>query len=201
MSGSLALLFALLACSPIRRTTLQRQLAHIAARFDAAGLRARASFGALDPLQASRVELVELRARWKRLRKRRQDELDRRARGRDRPARAGGALRAGAFAAPTMPSGSGISSRPRAFFAALEEPARLCRARAGRPHRRVVAAHPSRRPRRRACRSVRAHLEGRTARLDSEHRLRHRDGSWRWVNARAKLVRDAAGEPSGWWVW
>jgi len=43
--------------------------------------------------------------------------------------------------------------------------------------------------------ALRAHLEGRTARVESEHRLSHRDGSWRWVFARATAVRDDAGAP------
>jgi PAS domain S-box-containing protein len=48
----------------------------------------------------------------------------------------------------------------------------------------------------RALQELRAHIEGRTVRLDSEHRLRHRDGTWRWVYMRATAVRDAGGEPS-----
>ncbi len=41
--------------------------------------------------------------------------------------------------------------------------------------------------------AVREHLEGRSARLETEHRLRHRDGSWRWVKARGRVVADRAG--------
>jgi len=44
--------------------------------------------------------------------------------------------------------------------------------------------------------ALKHHLEGHTARLEHEHRLRHRDGAWRWVAARASLVRDAAGHAS-----
>jgi PAS domain S-box-containing protein len=43
--------------------------------------------------------------------------------------------------------------------------------------------------------TVQEHLEGRTAHLHTEHRLRHRDGSWRWVKARGKLVTDRVGTP------
>lgn len=41
---------------------------------------------------------------------------------------------------------------------------------------------------------LKAHLEGRTSRLESEHRLRHRDGTWRWVYLRAAAVRDPHGD-------
>ncbi len=44
--------------------------------------------------------------------------------------------------------------------------------------------------------ALKRHLEGHTVRLEHEHRVRHHDGAWRWVAARASLVRDAAGEPS-----
>ncbi len=38
------------------------------------------------------------------------------------------------------------------------------------------------------------HLEGATARFENEHRLRHADGSWRWVLARGRATRDADGK-------
>jgi diguanylate cyclase (GGDEF)-like protein/PAS domain S-box-containing protein len=41
--------------------------------------------------------------------------------------------------------------------------------------------------------SIRAHLEGGTPRFDSEHRLRHADGTWRWVLARGQATRDESG--------
>jgi diguanylate cyclase (GGDEF)-like protein/PAS domain S-box-containing protein len=41
--------------------------------------------------------------------------------------------------------------------------------------------------------AVDAHLGGRTAHLESEHRIRHHDGSWRWVLARGLAMRDGAG--------
>lgn len=39
-----------------------------------------------------------------------------------------------------------------------------------------------------ALRAVQDHLEGRTAHYESEHRLRAKDGSWRWILARAQVV-------------
>lgn len=38
------------------------------------------------------------------------------------------------------------------------------------------------------------HLEWQAPRLESEHRLRHEDGSWRWVRVRAIALRDERGE-------
>lgn len=43
--------------------------------------------------------------------------------------------------------------------------------------------------------AVQAHLDGRTDRFESEHRVRHRDDGWRWVLARGRAVRDATGKP------
>lgn len=42
--------------------------------------------------------------------------------------------------------------------------------------------------------AIRAHLDGLSPRFESEHRLRHQDGSWRWVLARGQVARDAAGK-------
>jgi diguanylate cyclase (GGDEF)-like protein/PAS domain S-box-containing protein len=42
--------------------------------------------------------------------------------------------------------------------------------------------------------AVRAHLEGGAPRFESEHRIRHQGGDWRWVLARAGAVRDATGK-------
>jgi PAS domain S-box-containing protein len=42
--------------------------------------------------------------------------------------------------------------------------------------------------------AIRTHLEGLSPRFESEHRLRHEDGSWRWVLARGQVARDAAGK-------
>jgi GAF domain-containing protein len=48
----------------------------------------------------------------------------------------------------------------------------------------------------RVLRELEAHLQGRTERFEIEHRLRHRDGSWRVVLARASAVRHASGKAS-----
>jgi PAS domain S-box-containing protein len=41
--------------------------------------------------------------------------------------------------------------------------------------------------------AVNAHLEGRTDHFECEYRIRHKDGSYRWVISRALAVRDASG--------
>jgi PAS domain S-box-containing protein len=40
---------------------------------------------------------------------------------------------------------------------------------------------------------LRSHVEGRSPRFEYEHRVKHRDGSWRWVLACAAAVRHASG--------
>jgi PAS domain S-box-containing protein len=42
--------------------------------------------------------------------------------------------------------------------------------------------------------AIRMHLDGLSPRFESEHRLRHEDGSWRRVLARGQVARDAAGK-------
>ena len=42
--------------------------------------------------------------------------------------------------------------------------------------------------------AIRAHLDGRSERFESEHRLRHEDGTWRWVLARGLATRHASGK-------
>ena len=42
---------------------------------------------------------------------------------------------------------------------------------------------------------VNAHLAGESATYTNEHRLRHAEGHWVWIQARGKLIRDEAGAP------
>jgi diguanylate cyclase (GGDEF)-like protein/PAS domain S-box-containing protein len=44
--------------------------------------------------------------------------------------------------------------------------------------------------------AIRAHLQGRTPQLLAEHRMRHADGSWRWVVTRGLATRGADGAPT-----
>jgi PAS domain S-box-containing protein len=48
---------------------------------------------------------------------------------------------------------------------------------------------------RHALAELRAYIAGRRTAYQVEHRMRHRDGSWRWVQARATVVRHANGKP------
>lgn len=52
--------------------------------------------------------------------------------------------------------------------------------------------HPEDRPA--VLAAMQAHLQGKTASYETEHRLRHRDGSWVWIHDRAMVsARDATG--------
>jgi diguanylate cyclase (GGDEF)-like protein/PAS domain S-box-containing protein len=44
--------------------------------------------------------------------------------------------------------------------------------------------------------AIAAHLEGRTPHLQSEHRMRHADGTWRWVMTRGLTIRGIDGKPT-----
>jgi diguanylate cyclase (GGDEF)-like protein/PAS domain S-box-containing protein len=44
--------------------------------------------------------------------------------------------------------------------------------------------------------AITAHLEGRTPHMQSEHRMRHTDGSWRWVMTRGLAIRAVDGTPT-----
>jgi diguanylate cyclase (GGDEF)-like protein/PAS domain S-box-containing protein len=44
--------------------------------------------------------------------------------------------------------------------------------------------------------AIDAHLDGRTPHLQSEHRMRHADGSWRWVMTRGLAIRGVDGTPT-----
>ena len=41
---------------------------------------------------------------------------------------------------------------------------------------------------------MRAHLEGKTPFFESVHRMKHRDGHWRWMSSRAKALQDGDGK-------
>ena len=47
----------------------------------------------------------------------------------------------------------------------------------------------------RALKYVQEYLGGRMPMYELEHRLRHKDGSYRWIVARGAVVRDGAGKP------
>lgn len=47
-------------------------------------------------------------------------------------------------------------------------------------------------------RAIADHLSGKTSLYELEHRLRHKDGSWRWILARGDFVRDASGRAVRW---
>ena len=53
--------------------------------------------------------------------------------------------------------------------------------------------HPEDRDR--ASAALQAHLAGQAPVYELEHRLRHKDGSYRWILARGKALRDAEGRP------
>jgi PAS domain S-box-containing protein len=47
-------------------------------------------------------------------------------------------------------------------------------------------------------RALADHLEGRSRHYQIEHRLRHRDGGWRWILTRGGIISDENGDPVRW---
>jgi PAS domain S-box-containing protein len=56
----------------------------------------------------------------------------------------------------------------------------------------AIPIHPDDAPLREA--ALRDHFAGRTARYECEYRIQHPGGSWCWLSARGRCLRDAAGE-------
>lgn len=46
--------------------------------------------------------------------------------------------------------------------------------------------------------TVQEYVDGKTSQFEVIHRLRHKNGEWRWVLTRGALLRDAAGKPFRW---
>lgn len=78
-----------------------------------------------------------------------------------------------------------LSTRWKAMLGCREEEIR------GAPSEWLGRIHPADAARVRA--ELDAHLEGDTPHFESEHRVRHRDGDWRWMLVRGLAVRDAEG--------
>jgi PAS domain S-box-containing protein len=53
--------------------------------------------------------------------------------------------------------------------------------------------HPD--DRERVLQELEDHLAGKSLRFENQHRLRHKDGGWRWILARGTAVRHASGAP------
>jgi len=53
--------------------------------------------------------------------------------------------------------------------------------------------HPD--DRERVLQELEEHLAGKSLRFENQHRLRHKDGGWRWILARGTAVRHAGGAP------
>jgi len=46
--------------------------------------------------------------------------------------------------------------------------------------------------------AIKDHLEGRSTSYEVEHRLRHKNGSWRWILTRGEIQKDSEGKPFRW---
>ncbi len=58
---------------------------------------------------------------------------------------------------------------------------------------RQVQIHPEDAPLRRE--AIESHMAGKTPHYEGEYRVRHPDGSWRWVRVRGLCIRNGGGEP------
>lgn len=176
----------------LRRWRLERQAGRLAARFSDQTDEGKRELGSPPPIDAIDAEITRLRCSLEALRNRRQDEAGRRRTAeiglRQLEERYGLALRGADDALwewDLRSDQARFSPRWKALLGYAEEelPERIDawwdRIHPD-DHEDVMVA-------------VREHLEGRSERLETEHRLCHRDGSWRWVKARARRVADADG--------
>ena len=81
--------------------------------------------------------------------------------------------------------GHGVNMWEQLGYDRLESPTRIADW--------IDRIHPQ--DRERVKRHVQAYMAGETPRYETEYRVRHKDGSYRWILSRGVAVRDAAGTP------
>ncbi|HLN06329.1 MAG TPA: PAS domain-containing protein, partial [Acidimicrobiales bacterium] len=81
--------------------------------------------------------------------------------------------------------GHGVNMWEQLGYDRLESPTRIADW--------IDRIHPQ--DRERVKRDVQAYMAGETPRYETEYRVRHKDGSYRWILSRGVAVRDAAGTP------
>jgi len=179
----------------VRRRNLDRQLDHLAARFNFAPLKGRnpeaETLPSLDEIEA---ELTSLRESIEALQQQRDDEADRRRTAeiaqRQLEERYGLAIRGADDALwewNLLTNQARFSPRWTTLVgSSSEQPVQSIDEWRDRIHPEDKQAVQT---------AIQEHLAGQTAHLHTEHRLHHQDGSWRWVKARGKLVADRAGTP------
>ena len=179
----------------VRRRGLNRRLDRLAARFDFVPFAARSPEAeALPSLDAIEAELARMQESMEHLQKQRDDEADRRRVAeialRQLEERYGLAIRG---ADDTLWEWNLSTNQARyspRWIALVGSPSEDLLDSIDEWWARI---HPD--DKLAVQTAVQEHLAGRTAHLHTEHRLRHQDGSWRWVKARGKLVADRAGTP------